>query len=147
MGLEGKDWTLLVIAAGKGSTLTPVQLQKSLFLLSRNLTRTQLQVAEFYSFKAYDYGPFNAQIYSDAKQLRDEGLVIIDPMDGARYRDYSATVPGLTSAEQLRTELGAEVRDYLDEVVAWTRSLSFDALVRAIYRDYPEMKANSVFRN
>jgi uncharacterized phage-associated protein len=144
--MKPKDWTLLVVAAGKGQALTPVQLQKALFLLGKNLSSKQLRVADFYPFRAYDYGPFNAQVYSDAKHLRDEGLIIIDPMDAVRYRYYSATVAGSERSEQLRAELRADVRDYLDRVVAWVRSLSFTALVQAIYRDYPEMKANSVFR-
>jgi len=43
--------------------------------------------------------------------------------------------------------LSDEVRKYLDDVVEWTRSLSFTELVKAIYQDYPDMKANSVFRD
>jgi uncharacterized phage-associated protein len=142
-----KEWALLVVAAGRGLPLTPVQLQKALFLLGRNLNEEQLRTAKFYSFRAYDYGPFNQQIYSDAEQLRAVGLITITPFAGSPNRDYSATPAGLDRARILREVLGPEVTSYLDRVVEWVRSLSFTALVRAIYRDYPEMKENSVFRD
>jgi uncharacterized protein YwgA len=73
-----KDWTLLVIAAADPKPLQPVQLQKSLFLLGRNLSPEQLQVKEFYDFQPYDYGPFCSDIYSNAEKLSDEGLIRID---------------------------------------------------------------------
>lgn len=142
-----KDWTLLVIAAAKGHSLTPVQLQKALFLIARNLTSTQRHTAFFYDFRPYDYGPFDAEVYRDAERLRAEGLVIIDPSGGVAYRDYTVTAAGVERASILRSQLESSVCDYLDRVVAWVRSLSFNALVQAIYRDYPEMRVNSVFRN
>jgi uncharacterized protein len=142
-----KDWTLLVVAAAEGRPLTPVQLQKALFLIARNLTNEQRETALFYNFKPYDYGPFDQHVYQDAEQLRNEGLIIIDPSSGVTYRDYTATPLGLKSAQNLRSRLESPVCDYLDRVVAWVRSLSFNALVQAIYRHYPEMRANSVFRD
>lgn len=145
--MKPKDWTLLVIAAAKGQPVTPVQLQKALFLLARNLSDEQRGGAALYAFRPYDYGPFDAQVYRDAEQLRQEGLVIIDPSSGVAYRDYSATVDGLDRSSQFRKELDENVRDYLDSVVTWVRSLSFNALVQAIYTDYPDMKVNSVFRD
>jgi hypothetical protein len=39
-----KDWTLLVIAASEKKPLQPVHLQKSLFLLARNLSLGELKV-------------------------------------------------------------------------------------------------------
>jgi uncharacterized protein len=144
--MKAKDWTLLVIGAANGRSLTPVQLQKALFLLERNLTNEQRQVADFYIFKPYDYGPFNAQIYRDAEQLRNEELVVIDMGGGVAYRDYSATQDGLARSAELRAKLDRVALDYLDRVVTWVRSLSFNSLVQAIYKEYPDMKANSVFR-
>ena len=147
MILTAKDWTLLVIAAAKDHSLSPVQLQKALFLIARNLTDAQRCTTSFYDFRPYDYGPFSAEVYRDAERLRAEGLVIIDPSSGFAYRDYAATAAGIERASLLRSQLDPSVCEYLDSMVAWVRSLSFNALVQAIYRDYPEMRANSVFRN
>ena len=66
-----KDWTLLVLASA-GGPLSPVQLQKTLFLIDRNLSRAQRGVTRFYNFRAYDYGPFDSAIYTDAVILQTE---------------------------------------------------------------------------
>lgn len=140
-----KDWTLLVIASRKGKPLRPVQLQKSLFLLERNLSLAQLKVESFYQFEPYDYGPFCSKIYSDAETLCIEGLVHIDRLP-ISYRLYSATEEGITASKEIIETLSPEIGDYLEKVVEWTSSLSFNDLVSAIYQAYPEMKENSIFR-
>ena len=140
-----KDWTLLVIASARGKDVSPVQLQKTLFLIGQNLTSAQRQCAKFYKFRAYDYGPFDRAIYDHADELRNEGLILIYPESGS-FRNYVALPAGIERADQLRAELVPPVTDYLDGVVAWARSLSFKELVRAIYEDYPQMKVNSVFQ-
>ena len=140
-----KKWTLLVIAAAGGRPVSPVQLQKSLFLLHQNLP-DRLGVDRFYDFEPYDYGPFDGDIYTDAEALQEEGLVTIDVPLGQRYREYYATPVGLELSGTLRTKLDPAVREYLDSLVRWVRSLSFNALVQAVYSKYPEMAVNSVFR-
>lgn len=144
--MDPKDWTLLVIAARNGKPLQPVQLQKSLFLLGRNLSLRQLQVESFYPFEPYDYGPFCSQVYSDAEGLCFEGFVHIDCPINLSYRFYSATEEGIVKANELKKILSPETRDYLEKIVEWTSSLSFNDLVSAIYQAYPEMKENSIFR-
>ncbi len=139
-----KNWTLLVIAAARGEPMSPVQLQKSLFLLGRNLTPAQLQADRFYTFRNYDYGPFNQAIYEHAEQLEAERLVSGEVK--RNYRRYAATMNGVHEAERLRAGLDPAVNGYVDRVVGWVRSLPFDQLVREIYRLYPETKVNSVFR-
>jgi hypothetical protein len=39
-----------------------------------------------------------------------------------------------------------QARDYIDRESIFVRSLSFPELVAAIYKAYPEMRANSVFQ-
>ncbi len=141
-----KDWTLLVIAAAPLGPLEPVQLQKSLFLLSRNLDKKALSVTSFYKFAAYDYGPFCGEAYADAEQLEREGLVTIERPPSIRFKLYRATEGGQARAIELRAGLQERTRKYLDAVVAWCHALGFNELVTSIYRAYPEMRANSVFR-
>lgn len=139
------DWTLLVIAAAPGQAIEPVQLQKSLFLLGRNLSRAQLRVANFYEFSAYDYGPFCSAVYEDAERLEREGLVRIARPPETRFNMYSVTEAGVARAAKIGSGLAEPTREYLRAVVTWTRSLSFNDLVSSIYKAFPEMKANSVF--
>jgi uncharacterized protein len=114
--MNSKDWTLLVIAAAKGKEISPVQLQKTLFLIDRNLSPEQRKTRNFYEFQAYDYGPFNRAIYDDAADLGREGLVLIYPEAGT-YRQYIALPAGLERANDLRSQLDPTVTEYLDGVV------------------------------
>jgi hypothetical protein len=143
--MQDKDWVLLVIAAARETSISPVQLQKALFLLSRNLTRKQLKRASLYNFQPYDYGPFDSAVYSDATALAVGGFAKIDY--GRPYRTYSATALGMRQAARLRASIDAAAAKYLDVVVAWVLRHSFGDLVRAIYRNYPEMREKSVFKN
>ena len=142
--MEKKDWTLLVISSC--GRLQPVHLQKALFLLGRNLKPSQLQAELFYNFEPYDYGPFCSEVYSDAEQLESDGLVHIDKPPGLSYRLYSPTEKGLQVAAELKKRLHHSVADYLEKLVQWACSMSFKKLVSVIYREYPDMKVNSIFQ-
>lgn len=143
--MQKEDWTLLVVAAAGGKKLSPVQLQKSLFLVSKTLKAKQRKASPFYRFRAYDYGPFCSQVYSDAEALAAAGLLSIT-CEEFSYRHYAATDEGLKKAHELRGELDPGVTAYLDNLVSWVRSLSFAQLVQEIYKMYPDMKANSIFQ-
>jgi uncharacterized phage-associated protein len=141
MALTKRDWTLLAISAAEGEPLSPVQLQKALFLLGQ--MRADRVGNDFYQFEAHNYGPFSSGIYRDAEALEGDGLVTIQS-DG-RWKKYAATPRGLATAKSLSVDSGAN--QYLQRVVAWVRSLSFQALVRAIYARFPDYRANSVFQD
>lgn len=146
--IQRRDWALLVIAAAKGESLQPVQLQKSLFLLGENLKPTEHGLAEqFYAFKPYDYGPFDSSVYVDAQLLAKAGLVSISRREGHSYREYTITPAGIERAREIELRLSQPVAQHIREVVAWTRSLSFSDLVRSIYQRFPEQRARSVFRD
>lgn len=143
--MQRRDWVLLAIAAAGGEGVSPVQLQKSLFLVGKNCKRTV--GARFYKFTPFHYGPFNAAIYSDAEDLEAEGLVKISRRPGQRWVEYAATLEGIVRARSLEGDLPGEVVAYLHEVVAWARRQSFNELIRAIYQQYPSYRKNSVFQN
>ena len=48
-------------------------------------------------------------------------------------------------ARDLSQIADSQVVKYLQDVVAWTRTFTFSALVRAVYARYPEYRVNSVF--
>jgi uncharacterized protein len=138
------DWTLIVLAAAGNRALSPVQLQKALFLLAKECP---VEVGDaFYTFRPYNYGPFSEVVYSDADELVARGLAERLTTSGRRWVEYGATDRGRLQAQKLRTELPVRAVSYIDALVPWVCGLSFEQLVRAIYVSYPEMRANSIFK-
>ncbi|MGO8896735.1 MAG: hypothetical protein ACLQU5_00070 [Isosphaeraceae bacterium] len=143
--MNRRDWNLVVLSAANGNPLSPVQLQKSLFLLQRTLP-TSVIGEDFYVFEPYNYGPFDPKVYDDAMTLASMGLASRSESAG-RWTEYSATAEGLREGSELAKTLHVDVRNYIRNLVEWVRSQPFASLVRTIYRHYPDMKANSIFRD
>ena len=55
--LQKKEWTLLVIALAGGRPLSPVELQKSVFLMGQLLPNEVLP-EDYFEFVSYNCGPF-----------------------------------------------------------------------------------------
>jgi hypothetical protein len=135
---------LLTLAAAEGAELTPVQLQKVLFLLGER-QRDKVGTG-FYGFHPYNFGPFSADVYFDAEQLEREGLAMIDRgSPGRSWSLYAATPAGLARAREVAQQAPADLPDYIGRLVQWARSLTFRELVSAVYAAYPGQRANSIF--
>ena len=143
--MDRQDWLLLALDFAGGQTLSPAQLQKSLFLLGQELPET-LGTPDFYQFIPYNYGPWCRQIYDDAESLASVGLVAVLREPGASYVQYAITVRGRERGANLRALANARGVSYLERIVAWVLRQSFSQLVRAIYQKYPEFRQNSVFQ-
>lgn len=139
---------LAIIALGLAAPkkLTPVQLQKTVFLFQKAIEEGNWNkmLASKYEFVPYDYGPFCKQVYRDVSAARVEGLADVD--ESSRYVQYAATSIGKQQAEQSLEDLPAPLANHMRDLAKWVRQQSFSGLVGSIYRKYPEMKANSVFR-
>ena len=143
--MDRKDFLLMVIAAGSGTPLTPVQLQKSLFLISENLKGEIPDL--FYKFDPYHYGPFDADIYVDADSLEAQGLLLSVGSSQGTWLDRAITLDGVKRAKDAEMELSDSGRTYIHAVVEWAQSLPFNRLVKSIYKNYPQYRKNSVFQD
>lgn len=141
--MNRKDWLLLVIAAAKGDRLSPVQLQKTVFLLGKKYPEAVGE--DFYEFIPYAYGPFCVDVYRDAEDLDQLGLVAVQPSQYGHWREYRITPVGMNRAEELG-HTNHKVVEYLEKKVKWAKSQNFQTLVRKIYDKYPEYRVNSVFQ-
>ena len=99
-----------------------------------------------FNFTPYDYGPFDAAVYSEAESLKLTGDVVVAPSGSGRWNTYAASGFGLTRGQQILAALQPNIRNYIDEISGWVRSRSFRDLVISIYDAYHEMRINSVFR-
>ena len=138
-----QDWLLMGLAHRGGQPMTPVQIQKSMFLMEAEAK--QLVGPKFYKFVPYNYGPFDADVYHDLDSLTTQGFVTSGSSPGRSWRMYAATPSGMAAAAKVKQAANLRAVRYLGEAVDWVCSQSFPALVRAIYAKYPKFKANSVF--
>jgi hypothetical protein len=140
-----KEVLLAVLAAARG-TFTPAQLQKGAFLVARNVPALVTNGPPF-DFKPYDYGPFDRAVYDEASALQAEGLADISPSGWGRWNIYSASEEGVKRGEEILARMSDPHRKYVTETAGWVRAQSFTGLVKSIYKAYPEMRANSIFRD
>jgi uncharacterized protein len=141
--IDRRHWALLALAHSPDGALTPVQIQKTMFLLGESYR--PLVASDFYNFRPYNYGPFDADVYRDLDQLVADGLAIKQHRSGAT-REYMITESGTRKAQELKRRVPAAVTEYLSATASWARRLTFSQLVRAVYARFPTYRANSVFQ-
>ena len=140
--MKREDLLLKIIAAAEGESVTPAQLQKVAFLLGNEFGDRLPD--NYYIFQKYDYGPFCVEVYRDAEQLQREGLVSIVVNSSGGWKEYAATYQGVVKKHGAIPD---EIASYINEKVEWARSLTFQQLVREVYREFPEYRENSVFQH
>lgn len=141
--MQRRDVLLAIMGAAEGRTFSPVQLQKAVFLIDRNLPQV-FDAESRFSFAPYDYGPFDREVYSEAGILELCQFATISKGAGG-YKEYGLTDQGLVRSREILQALHRDQSAYILAVVKWVRSLGFAKLVKSIYEAYPEMRANSVF--
>ena len=128
-------------AAGENALFSPVQVQKLFFLIDRKAAH--LLGGPHFAFRPYDYGPFDPAVYDQLTALGFSGHVQLS--GSGRYRSYSLTPQGFVEGQRILTALPAQSAGFLKAVAQWILKLNFQQLVSAIYREYPDMKVNSIF--
>ena len=141
--MEKRKLVLASLAAGAVHKHTPVQIQKLLFILDQNVA-SDLGGPTF-DFKPYDYGPFDSTVYDELRSLETEGLATSSTTQRG-WKKYQLTPQGVVEGEAVLSELPLRASTYIRKVSSFVLSLSFADLVSSIYKAYPEMKVNSVFR-
>jgi uncharacterized protein len=110
---------LMMLASANGRTFTPAQIQKALFLLSRESPEL-FSESPGYTFRPYDYGPFDSAVYDDIdSSVRRGNAEIIRGW----VRSYRATAAGVEEGKQLLEKLDEEDRDHVRKVSDDSRGL------------------------
>lgn len=139
--MNQKEILLASLAASCGEPYQPVQIQKLIFLFQERALKTKI-----FNFIPYDYGPFDSDIYIQLEELAVEGSVEIIGQPFSKPRLYRLTSKGEKTAKEMLDKLSPPEQEFLIRLSSWVKSLSFAQLVGAIYKDYPAMRENSVFR-
>jgi len=126
-----------------GYCYSPVQVQKLLFLLERQIPAAFN--GPHFHFQPYHYGPFDSAVYQQLEQSAARGLVLID--HSGSPRSFILTAEGAALGNRALHALPSQVREFVDRTCHFVRTQSFSSLVSSIYKAFPEMRANSVFQS
>jgi hypothetical protein len=141
--MDRKDFVLAVFAAGGCAVqYSPVQVQKLFFLIDREIP--DLVEGRHFNFEPYNYGPFDKAVYDELETLEYRGYV--ERTSQQTWWNYRLTADGQERGDKILESLHPEARDYIKRASEFVRRLSFNQLVLAIYKEYPEMRKNSVFQ-
>jgi uncharacterized protein YwgA len=143
--MKKEELILAAFGASKIHSYEPVQIQKLIFIFQKRAS--QLFEVEPFDFRAYDYGPFSVDIYSCLDELAAEGYIIIEGEPFSRYRRYCLSESGKEKAISFLGLITEPYKKYLCQLVNWIQYLSFSQIVGAVYKEFPEMRAHSVFRD
>lgn len=138
-----EELVLAAMVPGGGHRYTPVQIQKLLFLIDRQIPG---QVGgPYFNFEPYHYGPFDRSVYLELDRLAARGLIAIEY--SVSPRTFALTAEGAAWGTVALNLLIPEARDFIVRASNFVRAHSFSSLVSAIYKAFPEMQANSVFQS
>lgn len=135
---------IAVFGTKPNTQFSPVQIQKILFLIDQNVGKEL--GGPFYNFIPYHYGPFDQNIYSELEELWINGNIEKIRHNYTRFH-FRITENGLTKFNEIKQSIKPELLEYIIKVVDWATSLTFMQLVSAIYKAYPKMKENSIFKD
>lgn len=138
-----REAVLAAMAPAEGDPHTPTQLEELLFLVDREIPGAI--GGPVFDFQPLAYGPADKQVSAEAEALAADGLVVIVPV-GWR-RTFALTPRGQKEADRIFGALPDRARDYLPRASEFVLKHRFTEIVAAINRAYPEMRANSVFRD
>jgi uncharacterized protein len=134
---------LAAMSPGGGYRYSPVQVQKLLFLIDRQIPGDV--GGPHFHFEPYHYGPFDREVYRELELLAGRGLVAIDCT--CSPRTFALTAEGGHWGDAHLKRLPRDTQDFIVRTSNFVRTQSFSSLVSAIYKAFPEMQENSVFQS
>lgn len=140
--MNKRELVLLALYSTGNKCLTPVQIQKLVFLIEKNLP--SLKGKPVFNFQPYNYGPFDKEVYSTLDDLAEAEMVEISR--SGRWPTYKILNSGRDYIDEMHSCLDDKERSYIASLGEFVTSLSFSELVTAIYQAYPSMRKNSVFQ-
>jgi len=141
--MDRRAIVLAALSPARGGAHTPVQVQKLLFLVDKKVAH--LVGGPFFDFQPYHYGPFDRRVYDEIEALATVGQA--DIRRGSPWKEYLLTPEGQQRGEEIFSGLHPEAQTFIDSASRFVRSLSFQDLVQAIYKAFPDMRECSVFQD
>lgn len=122
-----RGWLLLAIAVSGASGLSPIQLQRSLFLVCQK--REEQVGPDFYEFEANGSGPASAALYVDIDALVTAEYIVKEWVPESSCSTFRLSDAGRAWAADFRQKMKKETLAALEDAVAWVKEQSYLELV------------------
>jgi len=122
-----RAWLLLAIAIAGDSGLSPVQIQRSLFLLGQK--REEQVGPGFYEFEPHDSGPFSRDVYVDIDALVAAEHVVKEWVPASSSSAFRLSDAGRARVSEFRRKVKKEALAGLEDAVAWVKEQSYLDLI------------------
>lgn len=142
--MSKEELLLAALASAKGSSFSPVQIQKLLFLIDRRIGRDI--GGPFFDFIPYKFGPFDKGIYDSLDLLVKEKFIAEVSTKNSKWKQYKLTSSGQSKGEKFLASISRKPHLEVCDLSKYVLKMSFHDLVAAIYRDYPDMQVRSIFK-
>ena len=141
---DRQTWLLLFLGADPGPyPVDQVRTMKAMFLIDQKLSAARMPR---YRWEAFDYGPFNSNVYRDLDSLQIDELVDVTRVLGSNRRLYTLSERGRRAFEERVAQTPASEMQWIQEVKTRVSSTSYEDLLRGILREFPEYAMRSSVR-
>jgi hypothetical protein len=132
--------------SGDDGFVDPIRIMKGLFVFAQETPNAWRKPGVMYDFEPYHWGPCSFAIYNDLDALEAAGLVASQSAPGRTWKRYGLTPAGSVAYRQLAASWNRDAVAYLAKLRGTFSSMTFSALLEAVYNKYPAYALYSVFR-
>ena len=122
-----RGWLLLAVAVSGASGLSPVQLERSLFLVCQK--REEHVGPDFYQFESNGSGPASAALYVDIDALVTAEHIVKEWAPESSCSIFRLSDSGRARAADFRRRIKKEALAGLEDAVAWVKEQSYQEMV------------------
>lgn len=134
--MNKRDLILQIFSLVNDKTLSPLQLQKLLFLVDEKLS-IDINGTKFFNFEPYDFGPFDRQIYIELNALISTGQIIVH---NGKVRQYQLI------DDNFNVSIAENIKEKIKILADFVKKCTFKELLTAIYKEYPHTAIKAIYK-
>lgn len=122
-----RGWLLFAVSVAGPSGLSPVQLQRSLFLVCQK--REELVGPDFYEFESNGSGPVSLALYADIDLLVTAEYIVKEWVPESSCSIFRLSGAGRARVADFRRKMKKEALGSFEDAVAWVKEQSYQEMV------------------